>query len=174
MCSWKHCSICMKGAALVKMSSAVTVTSMLTYLNKGIFFVDKGWGESSRPSSTAIVTVVTIAFIMKKDLRHHNTALSPLSYLTLVVNSSLLLILTIQRSGRLCWYSALIYSQEATDLRRSPRYSFSLARCLGTCLTKQMTNTTNFKLFNEKMPQETQLCYSYQPARSTCLLRITV
>lgn len=32
----------------------------------------------------------------------------------------------------------------------SPCYSFSLTRCLGTCLTKQMTNTTNFRFFNEK------------------------
>jgi len=79
----------MEGAERVKMSSAMTATSMLAILIKGGFV---NAGESSCPSSIAIAPVVTIALSMKKDLGHYGPALSPLSYLTLVSSSSLLLI----------------------------------------------------------------------------------
>lgn len=63
----------------------------------------------------SIVTVVTTA-LMKKDLSHYNTALPPLSYLTLVISSSLLLILKLLKGQADCaGIQTLIYSQEATD-----------------------------------------------------------
>lgn len=68
----------------------MTVISILAILKKVIFFVDTR--ETSCPSSIAIVSVVTIALRTKKDLSHYNTALSPLSHLTLFISSSLLLI----------------------------------------------------------------------------------
>lgn len=56
----------------------------------------------------------------------------------------------------MCWYSDF-YLQSGGNVVVSI-YRFRLARYLGTCLSKQMTNTTKFSLFNEKKPKETQHC----------------
>lgn len=71
----------------------------------------------------SIVTVVTTALIMKKDLSHYNTALPPLCYLTLVISSSLLLILKLLKGQVDC---AGIYSQEAPDFYGGLRVTASV------------------------------------------------